>query len=357
MKVTILNLSEYENFYNENLIEIVQSPFQTFKVIKLLFDYFKDDFYFITYMEKDIFLMGICLFKKETKAGSHLYSFGRFGVSGLILGNIQEIELIDLLELFFQKDIYKITSNPISASIGYLQINYNDQQNSVNINNISEALKLKLFQRINLCVDLKRITKNGKISIIENKNINGKYRRNITRNLRIAKENQIIVSKEFNKKILNEWYSIHEQRIKELDGNKWDYGFFENLLDSEIQDHSQFFGAYFEEKLIGGVVCFFCNNVLDVFMLSTVKKNQMLGVNHLLAYEIYKWSINNGIKYVNWQASNPPNGGVAKFKKQFFAEDVYFYSVNKFYINNVFKINDFRNLMKNNQDRFFYPLG
>ena len=56
--------------------------------------------------------------------------------------------------------------------------------------------------------------------------------------------------------------------------------------------------------------------MLELFMMSTTRDNQKIGVNYALAEKLYAFASESKLKWLNWQGSNPPMGPLVDFKKK-----------------------------------------
>ena len=142
---------------------------------------------------------------------------------------------------------------------------------------------------------------------------------NLSRNLKKAYNNSLEFYTEKNPEIFDEWYhNIHMERIYEIGGKPLPYDYLYNILfHSNLKEFSKLFTVYKGGALIGGTLCVFNKNgILDNFMPSTRKQYLDSGTNYFMVDQILKWCYKNNIRIYNWQSSNPPNGGVFKFKKQ-----------------------------------------
>ncbi len=59
-------------------------------------------------------------------------------------------------------------------------------------------------------------------------------------------------------------------------------------------------------------------------MMSAPRAQLELGVNFVLTEFLYQFAYGSGMKYVNWQASNPPVGSLVEFKKSWNAHELRF---------------------------------
>ena len=234
-------------------------------------------------------------FYKRIKGDLFVFSGGRFGFSGFLpMNKIKSIcDYLPELEAKFKK----LGSKTVSLSSSFLEI---EPEN--NTSWISSQVTY-LVANTQECVD------NVGLSFRK-----AKIRSNLSRSLKKAKGHGFSVEYSESLDDLKKWYEFcHLQRIKELEGKKWDYPILEGLIKKGtgglvlVKD--------IENNILGGSVILFSEKVLEIFMMSTPRENQKLGVNFLIAERIYLLAGNKKIDFINWQASNPPDGHLAKFKK------------------------------------------
>ena len=98
-------------------------------------------------------------------------------------------------------------------------------------------------------------------------------------------------------------------------------------LKEMYPDRIRLFGAYWEEKLIAGVVNFSVNNdVVLAFYISHIEDYQHLRAVNLLFYEIITWCHQNAFKYLDFgifTVNMEPNFGLGRFKENFGASGVF----------------------------------
>ena len=93
------------------------------------------------------------------------------------------------------------------------------------------------------------------------------------------------------------------------------------------------------------------------YFANSWKKNHGMRIDHflisnnLLIEKIYLLSKKNGCNLVNWQASNPPDGTIARYKKDWNAKEMDFVLYNKKW-NNDLKT---KYLLDNLSDFFVFP--
>jgi hypothetical protein len=86
------------------------------------------------------------------------------------------------------------------------------------------------------------------------------------------------------------------------------------------------YGAFINDKMIAGVTNFICNDrvVLSFYISHDTAYQKYRPVNHLF-YEIIKWSIENGYKFLDYgifTVNEDPNWGLGKFKESFGARGI-----------------------------------
>ncbi|MDY6879519.1 MAG: GNAT family N-acetyltransferase, partial [Thermodesulfobacteriota bacterium] len=332
----ILELPDYSDYYNSKIKGLVHTPFQSYEWACFHEKYFGDKFFFLALEDGGMFRAGLVLFRAVTPYGRMYYSYGRFGTAGFMLNGVQHFSFADIQKViveFIGAISESIDPDPLSLSLGSLQIGYDQDKEIRAFKDYCNNESKRHFFRTNHIANIFQITDDGgQLSFL-------KYNRrsNLSRNLKKAKKCGFVISHLINKSTLDTWHRIHLERVAELGGKHWDLSFFQKMLEDQNSDtFLKFFGVCLGRKLVGGAFCIFNNYVLDIFMMSTLRQFQKLGANHLLTEQIYTWCIQNGIQYVNWQGSNPPNGGVAMFKRQWMAEEHAMHSLNIIFDQNRF---------------------
>jgi len=88
----------------------------------------------------------------------------------------------------------------------------------------------------------------------------------------------------------------------------------------------QLVGAYLKEKMIAGVVNFYCNEkVVLVFYISNNMEYQNYRSVNLLFYEIIKDAIRRGLSFLDFglfTVNMDPNWGLGRFKENFGARGI-----------------------------------
>lgn len=144
-------------------------------------------------------------------------------------------------------------------------------------------------------------------------------RNNLTRNIKKSYGLGLQFHVTTNLEEIHQWYlSCHLVRMSELGSKGWNFDFFQTLM---LSQKGVLFSVTHNEEVIGGSFCILSDGELEIIMMSTPYEYLQKSINYFMTNEIYKWSENQGIKYVNWQASNPPQGGVAQFKQSWNAQN------------------------------------
>ena len=163
-----------------------------------------------------------------------------------------------------------------------------------------------------------------------------KTRSGLSRSLIKAKEQGFLCKEVTDYESVKSWHKhCHLPRIKELNGIEWDF----QLLLNCIANGTASLVCVFDHQanIIGGCYIFKSRLVLELFMMSTSRENQILGVNSILIEHLYLMAKREGISYVNWQASNPPEGSLVRFKKDWNAKNYNFNIYNKSFDNSLDK--------------------
>ena len=97
-------------------------------------------------------------------------------------------------------------------------------------------------------------------------------------------------------------------------------------LKKLFPDKIQLVGAYLKDKMIAGVVNFYCNEkVVLVFYISNDMEYQNYSAVNLLFFEIIQDAIRRGLSYLDFglfTVNMDPNWGLGKFKESFGARGI-----------------------------------
>jgi hypothetical protein len=98
-------------------------------------------------------------------------------------------------------------------------------------------------------------------------------------------------------------------------------------LKGLFPDRIRLIGAFLSDVMTAGVVNFLCNDrvVLAFYISHDEAYQEVRPVNHLF-YEIIKWSIENGYRFLDYgifTVNEDPNWGLGKFKESFGARGIF----------------------------------
>ena len=125
-----------------------------------------------------------------------------------------------------------------------------------------------------------------------------------------------------------DFYRILEKNLKMRHNVKPTHTLDELITLKEIMPHRiHLVGAYLEEKMIAGVVLFFCNPRTNLaFYITHNEEYQQYRPVNLLFYRIFQDSIREGFKYFDFgifTVDMEPNWGLGHFKEGFGAQGVF----------------------------------
>ena len=327
MLISKVSLKNFEDELIKN-----ENPFMDQKNLNLICSYLGCKLVQISLINKiKIDWIGY-FFVKVSETSSHLFSGGRFGFAGFIKvnGTFPVISYLDKIE----KSLEFLKLSSISLSISYL----NDEI-------IDEVQKDWVFSKQTYFVaetsesihNQKLIFKKSKVNSI-NKMLKKSYQDNLK--VRFASS----------EKDVKNWYNnCHLVRIAELHGKKWDLSLIMELFINGLGE--LLLAENDEGELLGGCFVLISKKTLELFMISTPEKNLYLGNNYLIANELYLYAERNQIGFINWQASNPPNGSVSFFKERWNCNKKTLSILNKKFTNHIYS----DHLAKNFPDCYVFP--
>tara|TARA_Y100001980_G_C14547506_1_gene328124 strand:+ start:914 stop:1909 length:996 start_codon:yes stop_codon:yes gene_type:complete len=323
--------SKIEPYFHRN---VERFPYAEKSNIRVLCDYYRVSPLYITLSNHgEVDWMGI-FFWTKVNSNIHIFSGGRFGYAGFFPENVScpISEYLPLIDNWLKRE------NISSCSLSFLFT-----QNEV----YDKSHKDWIIKEIDYLV---AITAESVIN--DQLILPGSKKRNILRNLNKAENNQLQFEMTSAKHALRAWYNnCHLVRIAELSGKKWNYELLSCLLDEGTGKLALVRSKYGE--VLGGCFVILSNEILELFMMSTPRKNFNSCVNFFLTKHLYMYAWRKKIKYVNWQSSNPPKGGLANFKKGFNAQKMSFLLFNKVKDKSI-KIKD---LIRMYRDFFVFPIN
>lgn len=142
-------------------------------------------------------------------------------------------------------------------------------------------------------------------------------RSNLSRNLADAEEAGLEVRSSTERRHLEEWYACHVARMEEVGGDPLPFDVFEAMREVGTERGASDFLYVFDGfEIVGGGAYALNEDVVDIMMMSSARKGLEKGANFLLTDRALRRARKRGGRYYNWQASNPPTGGIVQFKKQ-----------------------------------------
>jgi hypothetical protein len=311
------------------------NPWLQIELIRGIAEYFGSSVWVIEHVGAGETISIGVLFHEKKNGLNVLYSGGRFGFLGF--------ESLNSI-LCNNKCLDQLLNELVSYELDAISIKWKDTTRFEN----------KIKSKNRMVFHGERVIKQYYIAILSETIADGNLlfqsgtRRMLNRNLRSSQKHNYEIKITTNSNVLKNWFiNCHLQRMRELNSNGWDLRFF-RLLESTGK--GILFYVVSAGNIVGGCFCIKSETDLELIMMSTPDKDLKKSLNYFLTYEIYKWAELNELRLVNWQASNPPSGGVAKFKQTWNAKvnDIYVYCFKKDSIN----ITD---LKTNFPDRYIFP--
>lgn len=272
-------------------------------------------------------------FYKELNGLKYIFSGGRFGYAGFFSFNPKR-SIPEYLP-FIEAEIIKLDVATCSLASSYL-LSPSQDNTSWNTTNISYlvANRQDSVNQDGLCF---------KKAIV---------RSNLSRNLKKAHKNEIVCKEFFDYETLRKWHEeCHLPRISELNGKIWDLELLNTLLENGSGSVLCALNSF--EEILGGCFILKSPSTLEIFMMSTTRENQMLGVNHLIAEKIYLLAHDHSIDHINWQASNPPDSPLVRFKKEWNCEERSFQVFSKTWSQDL----QIKFIEENFKDCFIFPFS
>ena len=310
--------------------------FPSFNSLKVIAEHFRLSVILVDCYEGDNLDHQGILLKKLIEKKSFIFSGGRFGYAGFypVSGNLS-------FDLYVEKIIMALKClEPDAISFNDCYLDHNKEKIEKNESSVYEITPVVYLvaDTLDSVLDEKLIFKKAT------------KRSGLSRSIKMAEGKNIFCEATTDIKILETWHSnCNVVRINELSGQLWDLAFLSKLLltgDAKLmvaRDSSL--------SILGGCLFFETKKALELFMMSTPREEQKVGVNHLLAKALYLHAFRKKIPSVNWQASNPPTGSLVEFKYAWNAKP------KKFLIYSWKKDNfsDVNFIKKNMPDFFIFP--
>ncbi|GEM_PF-6107543 len=143
-----------------------------------------------------------------------------------------------------------------------------------------------------------------------------KFRNNLKRNLRKAKDAGVTIDESSDEKMLKAWYRCYERRMDELETIPLDYGYFtamrEHLLPAE---HFRLFSATVGDRYLGGIVVVYNKHCVDYYLSIFDRDCDDVQAGTYLFHEVLVWAKRHGADYFNLQSSPTSQTALYEFKK------------------------------------------
>ena len=290
------------------------NPWMQSEFLNCILDYYNSSAWLIEHLHGET-KVGVGILFIEIKNGKSVaYSGGRFGFEGF--------EIFDG-EQCTHECLNRLISSLSESKFDGISIRwYSDVEIDVpSLNSMFDySFQYRKVVRQYLVTQTETTISNGELIFPR-----ARKRSNLTRNLNKSLQNEYVFRVSTEMRELELWFkNCHVKRMLELNSTGWDWIFFKNLAKSE---NSVLFLVLLNQEIVGGCFCIKSESELELIMMSSPGEFLEQGVNYFLTYQIYKWADENDIPKINWQGSNPPDGGVAKFKLDWNAEakQIYLY--------------------------------
>ena len=237
------------------------------------------------------------MFLKNINNQNFLFSGGRFGFSGFkpIKGKLNLQTYFEVIE----ESLDFLNLSSISFSVSFLYRNFKYEEK----NNWSRT-------KLNYFVAETKDSVSNKELIFKKTKVNSIKK--ILKKIDYS-EFSVDLAKGFNE-LENWYYGCYSKRMNEIDGKFWELNLFKDFF--ELGTGELFLVRNKDKKIVGGSFVLVSKEILEIFMIATEKEFIDKGINYLLAYNMYIFSEKKKIAFINWQASNPPNGNISFFKKR-----------------------------------------
>jgi hypothetical protein len=316
MKVNILDFNDRTELESVNyfLSKSRDSVIQQYPLVKYLYTKDSERFFYLVCKDKDIIVGVLPFVIYFNQLGNIIQSCPILGYGGIVSEDCKEKNeifklLIDKM-LFIGKeynciastlgtsildkniDLYKNIYKPDFIKENFLQYNLLDD---LPLNKLKSRSKSAIKSKINAC-------RNNK-------------------NIKIVKNDE---------RYFDEWYNIHCTRFKDITANPIPYNVLKNIKNNFVNNNAaDFYYAFNNDELIGGIISIYNHNVVDYFASSFRTEFMDLNVNQLMLSEIHEWAISKKINVFNWESSPSKEGGVYEFKRRWGAEEGKHYYLTK----------------------------
>ena len=273
-------------------------------------------------------------FSKKISKKLYIFSGGRFGYAGFI--PIKNSIPINKYLPSIENELKKLNVSCCSLSISFL------------INNDNFFTKDWISSKITYLIAESDKSSDGYALSFKK----AQTRSNLSRSLKKARKNDFKCIESSDEKHIKSWYiNCHVPRINELKGKIWE---LELLLSLSNKGSGSLICVFNKsDDIVGGCFILKSKDILELFMMSSTRENQLKGVNYLITEYIYLLAYNEKIKYINWQASNPPDSPLVKYKKDWNAGEFQFTLFSKHWDDKL----DKRFIEDNFRDCYLFPFS
>jgi hypothetical protein len=143
-----------------------------------------------------------------------------------------------------------------------------------------------------------------------------KFRNNLKRNLRKAKDAGVTIDESASESMLKSWYSCYEKRMEELGGMILTYNYFAAMRQHLMpKGNFHLFSAVRGDQYLGGIVVVNNNYCADYYLSIFDRESDETQASTTLFHHALGWAKQQGISYFNLQASPTSQTALYEFKK------------------------------------------
>ncbi len=143
-----------------------------------------------------------------------------------------------------------------------------------------------------------------------------KFRNNLKRNLRKAKDAGVVIDESSNEKMLAAWYRCYEQRMEELEAIPLEYGYFVAMREHLLpEQHFKLFNAISGDHCLGGMIIVYNRYCADYYLSIFDRDCDDTQASTCLFHHALVWAKQQGVSYFNLQASPTSQAALYEFKK------------------------------------------
>ncbi len=145
---------------------------------------------------------------------------------------------------------------------------------------------------------------------------NSKFRNNLKRNLRKAKDAGVVLYRSNDEATLKEWHGVYEKRMAELDAPTLDYAYFAAMRRHLAADNQfELFNARIGGRYLGGIIIVHNKFCADYYLSVFDRDCDDTQASTCLFHEALAWAKEQRIHIFNLQASPASQTALYEFKK------------------------------------------